>query len=455
MCVSAAGGTPQRLLGNATLPRFTPDGKSLLFVRAAEGAPSIFVSTPPGAEPTRRTDLALPRDFSGFVPSPDGTKALVLASTTLSVMSLSNGSTTSVRLPAGTEPWSAAWLPDNRHLALSERISDPAAFRLVLADIETPARRLVYRDTGELNAVAVSPDGTRIAYQTGQAEFDVHEYTMAGAHTRGIAASANWEGSPAWTPRGDRLLFVVSGPGRADALWTAAASGGEASRLLTLETTGWPAAYRFSPDGGRIAYANAVGIQTVSASGGRPIAVTPSSLFSSAAVCWSPDSEWIFYVDGPPPTLRKVPSQGGDPVSVRTEVGGVFDCSPDGRWISAMGKGGFTLFSTDGKEERLIAGITEYPSRAANTMQFGEGGRVVYMLRFDRRSIAILDVATGKPLRTATFQIPAHEIIDGFAIHPDGTRALLTTGMQSDDIWIAEGFAQPAAGWRAWLRHWQ
>jgi Tol biopolymer transport system component/predicted Ser/Thr protein kinase len=455
MCVSAAGGTPQRVLADATVPRFTPNGKSLLFIRAAEGAPWIFVSTPPGAEPRRRTDLPLPRDFSGFVPSPDGTRALVLASSTLSVMSLSNGSTTSVGLPAGTEPWAAAWFPDNRHLALSERTSDPAAFRLVVADTATSARRLVHRDTGALNAVAVSPDGTRIAYQSGEAEFGVHEYTMDGAHTRSIATSANWEGFPAWTPRGDRLMFVVGGPGRADSLWTAGANGGEPSRLLTLETAGLPAAPRFSPDGGRIAYATTNGVQTVSSSGGRPITVTKSSLVSSAAVCWSPDSEWVWYTEAPPPTLRKAPSQGGDPISVRTDVGRVLDCSPDGRWISAMGKAGFTLFSTDGKEERLIAGITEYPSRAENTMQFGDDGRVLYMLRFDRRSIAILDVATGKPRTTVTFQIPPAEIIDGFAIHPDGTRALLTIGLQSDDIWIAEGFAQPAAGWRALLRHWR
>src|SRR6185436_17997528 len=165
--------------------------------------------------------------------------------------------------------------------------------------------------------------------------------------------------------------------------------------------------------------------------------------------------EWIWYSDGPPPTLRKVPSQGGDPVPVKTAVGRVLDCSPDGRWISAMGRTGFSLISTDGKEERVIAPITDYPSRAHNTMQFGQGGRVLYMLNFDRRSITMIDLATAKPRGTVTFQIPPGEIIEGFAVHPDGTRALLTTGVYADDIWIAEGFAQPATGWRRWLRHWE
>jgi Tol biopolymer transport system component len=454
MCVSAAGGTPQRVLGDGTMPRFTPDGKSLWFIRAAEGAPWIFVSTPPGAEPTRRTDLPLPPDVVDFVPSPDGMKALVLTGSTLSVKSLSNGLTTSVALPAGTEPWEAAWFPDNRHLALVERTSNPVASRLVLADTETPSRRLVHRDSGDLYAVAVSPDGARIAFESGRSELDVHEYSMTGSHTRRIATSADVEGFPAWAPRGDRLLFVVGAPGRADALWTAAASGGEASRLLTLETVGLPTVYRFSPDGGRIAYVSATGLQTVSSSGGVPITVTPSR-FSGTAVCWSPDGEWIWYSDGTPPTLRKVPSQGGDPVNVRAPVGRVLDCSPDGRWIAAMGRTGFTLFSTDGKEERLIAPIADYPSRSHNTMQFGEAGRVLYMLEFSRRAITILDIATGKPRRTVTFQIPPDQIIEGFAVHPDQTRVLLTTGMYPGDIWIAEGVAQPATGWRQWFRHWQ
>src|SRR4030095_9213813 len=186
MCVSAAGGTPQRVLADGTMPRFTPDGKSLWFVRAAEGAPWIFVSTPRGTEPTRRTDLPLPRDFVDFVPSPDGMKTLVLTDSMLSVKSLSNGSTTSVVLPAGTEPWEAAWFPDNRHLALVERTSNPVAFRLVLADTETPARRLVHRDSGDLGGVAVSPDGARIAFESGQTELDVHEYSMTGSYTRRV-----------------------------------------------------------------------------------------------------------------------------------------------------------------------------------------------------------------------------------------------------------------------------
>jgi Tol biopolymer transport system component len=453
MCVSATGGTPQRMLRDVSGPEFSRDGRSLFFIRAAEGGPRIFISSPPGAEPSRLSDVPLPRSFNAFALSPDGSKVLVRTDSALSVMALDRGSTAPVPLPEGVRPDSIAWLPDSRHFVLSELTFDPIAFRLVIADTQSAARRLIQRETGTLPSIAVSPDGQRIAYAAGKVEFDVHDYAMDGSRTRPIAVSSNMDRFPDWSPRGDRLLFLVGGPGRPDALWTANADGAAPTRLIVLSSGFSPSAsYRFSPDGGRVVYADPTGILTVSSSGGRPIAVQP--VRNAAGFCWSPDGEWIWYSDGPPPTLRKVRSAGGDPVTVRPYVGRVLDCSPDGRWVAAMGKTGFMLVSTDGKEEKQVASVLEYASRADNTMQFGEAGSVLYMIGLDRRSLTIVDVATGKPRRTVAFQMAPDELIQGFSVHPDGTRVLLATGALREDIWFAEGFAQPATGWRWWIRHW-
>jgi Tol biopolymer transport system component len=455
MCVGATGGTPQRLLGDVSNPRFTRDGKSLLLVRAGDGGPALFVSAPPGAEPIRRTDLPLPRDFNWFELSPDGSKLLVRTDSGLTVMDLTGGGgIRNLESPQDGQPSTAAWLPDNRHIAFSELTRDPIGFRLVLADTESPSRRLVYRDVAALGELTVSPDGMRIAFSSGQPEWDVHEYSMTGAYSRPLATSSNMDRFPDWSPRGDAAVFIVGGPGRPDELWTSPASGVDSSRLLTLADRGllWSQP-RLSPDGKRIAWSDETTVWTMSASGGRPIAILRAR--DVTGVCWSPDGEWIWYSSGPPPTLHKVQSHGGDPVMVRSSVGRVHDCSPDGRWISAGGRSGPVLVSTDGRDERPIASILEYASQADNTMQFGEGGQVLYALMMGRRAIAIIDVATLKPRRTVTFPIAPHEMIQGFAVHPDATRVLLTTGLQRDDIWIAEGYAQPATGWRRWIQHWQ
>jgi hypothetical protein len=49
--------------------------------------------------------------------------------------------------------------------------------------------------------------------------------------------------------------------------------------------------------------------------------------------------------------------------------------------------------------------LRDFAPRADNTMQFGDGGRVLYLLGQDRRSIDTLDVATGQRRSAVTFQL--------------------------------------------------
>jgi len=450
MCVSAAGGTPQRLLRDVTNPEFSADGRSLVFIRVVDQAPGLFISTPPGSEPTHKSDVVLGPGFVAQALSPDGSKLLSLGESSATVIPLNGGSARPVTLIEGTRPWAAAWLPDNRHVVLSQ-ISRPN-FTVTMVDAESAARRLIHRDSGAISAVAVSADGARLAYASGLPEWDIEEFTMAGVRRRAVASSSNMDRFASWAPRGDRVVFFVGGPGRPASIWTADAERGEPQQLITLAAGSLATSYPFSPDGGRIAYLDLNGINTISSSGGRPVQVLASTQLGSR-LCWSSDGEWIWFTEEGA-TLRKVPSQGGEATTVASAVGAVLDCSPDGRWVSGAARTGYELISTDGKERRVIASYRDYAQRSDNTMQFGEGGRVLYLLAQDRRSIDTLDVATGQRRTSVTFQLDEAEVIQGFAVHPDGKRVLLTTGLQRDDIWLAEGFAQPATGWRRLIGHW-
>jgi hypothetical protein len=104
--------------------------------------------------------------------------------------------------------------------------------------------------------------------------------------------------------------------------------------------------------------------------------------------------------------------------------------------------------------EREVARYDEYASRSENSVQFGEGGKVVYALRVDRRTIDVVDVETGQKKRTITFDIPLEDQVDGFSFNSTGQRILLTTGGDRNDLWMVEGFAQSASTWRRWLSHW-
>ena len=333
MCVSAAGGTPQRLLSDVTNPQFSADGRLLALIRVVNQEPALFISMPPGSEPTHQPEVALGDGLVSYVLSPDASKLLRLGESSAAVVSMNGGAVRPIALPEGARPWAAAWLPDNRHFVLSQ-IARPN-FMLTMVDTESAAQRLIHRDSGAISAVAVSADGVRVAYTSGHPEWDIEEFAMDGTRRRSVASSSNMDRFASWAPRGDRFVFFVGGPGRPASIWTADAERGEAQQLITLAAGSLATSYHFSPDGGRIAYLDLNGINTLSSAGGRPVQVFASTQLGSR-LCWSPDGEWIWFTEEGA-TLRRVPSQGGEATTVATSVGAVLDCSPDGRWISAAG----------------------------------------------------------------------------------------------------------------------
>ena len=448
MCVGATGGTPQRVLTDAFRPQFTPDGRALVFVRAADGGPRLFRSEPPGAEPRRIGDV--PRDTADLSSlSPDGSEVLAFGTSGRGLISLATGVLRKLPVDDGVSTTSAAWFPDSRHLAVTELTTNPIGFRLLIIDSEGPARRLIIRSTDPIQNVDVSPDGKRIVYSSGAAEGDLAEYSIGGRFVRTVAASANVEMFPSWAPAGDRVVYVAGGPGQSDVLWMATMAVGTATAVQKLP---FPdrTSYRFSPDGRRIAYSDRTGLQIVATTGGQSIRALASSDLGPY-VCWSSDGEWLWY--SATRRLHKRPSQGGEAVAIPGPPLVLHDCSPDGRWVVGRDAKGFLLLSTDGTQHHAIATNADYPS--VNLAQFGEGGRVLYMLNQNRQAIDVLAVPGGARLRSIAFDIPAGDIIQDFSVDASSTRVLLTIGGERYDLWMAEGFIRPATGWRRWFRHWE
>ena len=453
-CVSAAGGKPQRLLADVASAAFSRDGNSLLFIRIENGKPSLLVSSPPGSEPKVVEGVTLPDGAADLREiSPDGTK-LLLGNRNFStawVAPYPTGQPKKLEAPPSWTPLPAGWLPDSRHAVVIEA-SDNLRFRLVLTDTESSVRRLVAPDTGAIISAAVSPDGKRIMYSTGQPDWDIGEYSMDGKRLRPIAVSPEMDISPSWSPSGDRFLYgVVSS--RSGSIWTRSADGSGASILANASA----GLYKYSPDGRRIAGATrdirGIGIETMPAAGGRTIRIVSATDINN--LCWSPDGEWLWYASAG--KLAKVPSQGGQSVSVHDSVEGLIDCSPDGRLIAYTKKDGIHLISPEGQQDRLLTSEGFY-SLASGLYglrgQFSKSGDVLYLLRDDARSIDVIDTITGKLQRSIQFELAHADIISQFSIHPDGTRVLLCTGGLRYDLWMAEGFAQPAKGWMRWFRHW-
>jgi eukaryotic-like serine/threonine-protein kinase len=451
MCIGAAGGTPQRVLENAVSPQFTPDGSAVYFVRGLEG-PWLFRSKPPGSEPQKVGSSPLPQDFRSLSPiSRNGSALIANTRSGRWLVDLVDGSRSKLPVDDDVRTESMSWFPDSRHVAIAEETTKLIGSRLLIQDTKSSARRLVIRTADPITAVSVSPDGERLIYAGGGVESDVVEYSGDGRFIRGIATSSNLEGFPSWAPAGDRFVYRAGGPGQIDGLWVGDSTNAAVTLVQQLSSnTGQRAS--ISPDGNRIAFKDLSGIQIVSTSGGRPIRVL-SVADVSGHLCWSPDGKWIWY--SVEPELRRVSSEGGEPVVIPGEKGILEDCSADGRWLLLRGRTGYVLTSADGKEERDVVRFDAYASRSNNTMQFGEDGKVLYALRLDRRTIDVLEVASGKLKRSVVFDLLLDDKIEGFSFNPTGQRVLLTTGGERNDLWMVEGFAHPAPLWRSWLGHWE
>jgi Tol biopolymer transport system component len=455
-CVGAAGGSPRRVLGDVSAPRMAPDGSTVFFIRVFEKQPWLFRGSLAGGEPQRVGEAPLPSDVSTLSPvSPDASALIATARSGRWLISLPHGARRELRSEIGVRTHSVAWLPDSRHIVVAEEATTLIGSRISIEDTRSAARHLVLQTPDPIGAVTTSPDGTRLVYSAGPVERDVVEYSADGKFVRSIAASSLLEGNASWAPAGDRFVYRVGGPGQSDSLWLGTAEGAPATLVQRL-TSNAASQTPISPDGGRIAYREPTGIEVISVSGGRAVQVL-SSASVGRGLCWSSDGEWIWYSDGPEATrLSRVPSGGGDPVIVAAPPGPLLDCSPDGRWLVRMGTAGFVLTAADGKAERLVAPFGTYATRAAeNSVHFGEGGRRLYLIGLDRQTIDVLDVDSGRKLRTMTFDLPPADQIEGFSVSPDGSRVLLTTGGDRNDLWMAVGFARPAASWGRWFGHWE
>ena len=445
-CVSAAGGTPQRILGEPG--SFTPDGKALLVLRVENDPPQLFISSPPGANPVAVPGVTLPEQVTAVRMSPDGSKLLARTSQQNELWVVPYPSGTPRRIDFSANLGSASWYGDSRHLLISETGSNPRGYRLTIVDTDSRARRLVLSSTGAIVSSSLSPDGKRIVYSSGEPDWDIVEYSMDGASSRPVAASPALDNLPTWSPSGDRFAYVVSGSGTYQSLWARNADG-SAPSVVVPQLDMRDQQPRYSPDGQRIAYVSGSGLYTIAASGGRAVRIVSADVVVTR-LCWSADGQWVWYQEVPA-NLWKVPSQGGEPTLV-TQGATLADCSPTGEIAFRVRGSGVQLLSPDEKQQREIG--NRPLSGAGVSPLFGDGGKLLYALREDGRSLDVVDVATGMTLRSIEFALPSADIIRAFSVHPDGRRVLLMTGGLRYDLWVAEGFAQPATGWRQWFRHW-
>jgi Tol biopolymer transport system component len=484
--VPAVGGTAELVVENANRAAISPDGRTLALLRYVSTSllgQRLWIASSPETfadpKPYERGGGALGVGVLRF--SPDGSKLAVWGSGAQVIGGPSlldgeedrQGGMWVIPMPEGqpyrafTPPAGAAllfpvmsWLPDNRRLVVALSARSSPGSHLFLVDIETTSSIPLTMTPANEGAPAVSPDGRRLAFTVEDVDFDLVMVPTDGTTARPLLSTSQNELDPAWSPNALQYAFVSDRTGTQEIWLRSAADGGWDRPLVTDEAfsdsrTSTLGSLAFSPDGQRLAYqrrgANNYRIYVSSLAGGSPVAVTPSGTAYQDAVTWSPDGEWVAYVQaggertGSWQVLKSRVGGGGDPVVVQDNVA-LFarpQWSPDGRWIACRTNDGLTLASPDGKGSRVIS-TDEWI-----VYSWSADGRDLFGLKPTDRGhfmLASIDVASGaERVHTADLgPIPlANQPIRGFSLVPNQGFVTSIARVRSD-IWLLEGFEPPA-----------
>ena len=192
-----------------------------------------------------------------------------------------------------------AWSADAREVIFSS--GTPGDLRLFRMAILDPARRRL-TEQGEILNLAVSPRSRRLVFAQSRREMDIYRVALSGAGgvARGAApliASSRLERYPSYSPDGNKIAFVSLRSGSWQ-LWVSDKDGGNAVQMTSFQR-GEVAFPAWSPDGRQIGF--------VSNAEGRQLAYSVDSSGGNVRKLdaigpnvwnwkWSRDGRWIFFL---------------------------------------------------------------------------------------------------------------------------------------------------------------
>jgi len=477
--VSRAGGKPELVVNNASAFHVSRDGKILALWRRTENEGrqrfSVWVSSPPGAEPVEYKDG--PSVRTPFTPvylrfSPDD-KSLYL-----SMYTDAGAELWLLPFPAGSGrprrifekvPWNrpaaASWMPDSQHLVLAGNPAPITGATLWLADTREDTRngsltRLLAGPDGGQTTPSVSPDGKRLLFTKIAVDRDIVELPLDGSAPRTLLATSLPEFAPTWSPQGDQFAYVTRRNG-SDELWVRSTQGNwdrpvvTAKEFPTLEALLSPV---FSPDGSRIAYTALLAGSgrrrslAISPAGGG----TPTIVADGYAPSWSPDGSQIAFLwikpDGSIPVATVSVGSDRTPHEVIPSIPGLNgpEWSPSGQWIAVSTFMGVTLVSPEGRAGKDGNDRRTLPMLNAPALAWSKDSKTIYGLAYnsDPPALKALDVATGAVRTLAEYHIgfqPLQLTENSYtgsiriSLAPDGKSVAVGTATSQADLWILDG----------------
>ena len=308
--VPAAGGTPQRLTtsaagngaGTHAYPQFLPDSTSALFVAAPGGSASIGSAgqiVVHSLQSSERRDI-----IAGTRPryAPTG-QLLYTQAGTLMTVPLDPGQMVPTGAPVPV--LEGVWQSASTGIAQYD-ISRTGSLIYIAGGLQGETRRLVWVDrTGveqtlpapprSYRSPRLSPDGRQVAIGNAEAQIWIYDLARETLTRLTFGLPAN---TPLWTPDGTRIAYQTGGGGANGGMyWQPADGSGGAERLTSADRQHVNGSW--SPDGKYLAFVEIsdksgrdISVLQVSDRGPKPFVRTP---FNETAPQFSPDGRWLAY----------------------------------------------------------------------------------------------------------------------------------------------------------------
>ncbi|MDQ2777176.1 MAG: winged helix-turn-helix domain-containing protein [Acidobacteriota bacterium] len=304
---------------------------------SVESGEKTVLLTSPHVLSRRTRTLAIAAGDGGIAISPDGRKLAFVHGVDAPLSDLYMGGLSGAMLPIGRPAMlnfgvsmigGIAWDQDGRSLIVSSsRRGMPELWRVPVVPSGEPVRLNVGGGGDDPSDIALSATGRHLAYSHFVNDWNIWRAGLTGAHPKqaeSFIASTRNDSRPAYSPDGTRIAFE-SGRSGSEEIWMSTADGLQTVQLTSFGKA-WAGSPAWSPDGKQIAFdCNAAGnwdVYVVSSSGGKPVRLT-SQAAPEIRPSWSHDGRWIYYCSSQTGRTQvwKKPPAGGNAIQV-TKNGG-------------------------------------------------------------------------------------------------------------------------------------
>lgn len=293
---------PEEMIIGDVAPRFSPDGKTIAFIRAFHRSyQEVFTVPASGGAPRQWSSDS--RMVTGVDWSSEGLLAGSSRGGSYRIWRLAQGKEPSPTAIYGEFPIQFSYARRSARLVYSLIQNDPNVWRLTFGP--TPAWKRIAASSGQDASPQYSPDGKRIAFRsdrTGDEQIWVCD--AEGTNPVQVTSGRGRPSVPRWSPDGRRLVFN-------DAATTEMFIAEESGGRWTVRPFGARGVHPvFSPDGRSIFAAAAGSILRYPAGGGDAEVVTPVRALSLDV---SPDGRYVYFVREPADTtLSRVDPDTGE-----------------------------------------------------------------------------------------------------------------------------------------------